>query len=176
MEYTGFYLFVICLSWTYMCVVGRTVVLPGGEGLTEHEAIVHPALLIGHTSKERHKRDVGCQDISCRSLCPWTMVKDVQDGRVPRNIYRAECMNATCDYDFDRSYLGNRAKRSLQILTECELVYTEVEVMLNGKVTWIPWPMACACSKTRSRTFLRLGKGIVMSDVNRMASAGMSIY
>ena len=176
----GFTLIVLYLSITY--VLGRIATVLKNDGLTSKvlindnkEVSFHPLALTGR-GKERHKRNVGCPDVECRSLCPWTWVQDSQDGRDPHSIYKAQCMNQTCSFDFDRRHVGNRAKRSLQILTECELIYTEIEVWQDGEATWIPWPIACACSKARSGTLLRTGHGIVMSDMNRMASAGILIF
>lgn len=136
--------------------------------------VFHP-LTLQIRGESRHKRNVECSSLSCRSLCPWTWVHDSKDGRVPHSISRAVCLNQTCDFDFIG--LGHRTRRRLQFLTECELVYTDIRVWQDDSPTWIPWPIACACSRARSSAMMRLGNGVVISEFNRQisrqATAGM---
>ena len=145
-------------------VSSRTMHSGSDTETRSEEEVVHPLTLEDH-SQSRHKRNVDCPDLECRSLCPWTWVHDSQDGREPRSIFKAQCLNQSCDFDFDG--LGQRTKRKLQLLTECDLVYTDIKVWQDEYPAWIRWPIACACSRARSRTMLRLGDGIVMSEFNR---------
>lgn len=135
------------------------------------EKIVDP-LTLEHHAHSRHKRNIACQDLECRSLCPWTWVHDSEDGRQPRSIFKAQCINASCDFDF--AGLGSRAQRRLQLHTECDLVYTDIKVWQNDYPAWIPWPIACACSKPRSRTVTRHGDSLVMSVLrHRLSNTGV---
>lgn len=136
----------------------------------ENREIFHPLSLKGLHEK-RHKRDLECDELECRSLCPWTWVPDSEEGRDPQSIYRAKCENQTCNFNI--SGIGHRVRRKLQLHTECDLVYTDIQVWKNGEATWIPWPIACACSKSRTRTLMRLGDEMVLSDFGRVANAGV---
>ena len=139
----------------------------GTDAETKADEIVDPFTLT-HDTHSRHKRSVDCQGLECRSLCPWTWVPDPQNGREPRTIFKARCLNASCDFNFAGHWLGPRAKSRLQIHTECDLVYTDIKVWQDDEPAWIPWPIACACSRSRSRTTMRLDGGLAMSETDVM--------
>ena len=117
----------------------------------------------------KKKRNVDCRGLECRSLCPWRLVQDTQEGRNPRSISRAQCVSRSCDFGFDG--LGRLIKSVLQFYTECEPVYTTIKVWQDGLPEWIHWPIACACSRVRSRTETSFGDVFKISDLNRHKSS-----
>ena len=172
----GYIIMILYLSMVHIC--GRTNIFesefPYQNTFVKDtdEVGVHPFTLT-RQSKSRHARNADCLDLRCRSLCPWKWVTDSKEGRVPRFITKAQCLNQTCNYDFGKKYIGNKARRILEALSVCELVYTDIKVIQNGEMTYIPWPVACACSQSKYKPLQRRGHEMVKFDENSMVSEGI---
>lgn len=116
-------------------------------------------------------RQTGTSDdpdsIENRSLCPWYRVLDSNSTRIPRNMYKAECVhdngNNECNFSFSRLMGDDQARKYMEyfsIETECAVVYDkktyEIECCDNGiyrtEKIWADWPVACACARKKVRT------------------------
>ena len=128
-----------------------------------------PYANIGHR-QSRPKRHADCRSLECRSLCPWHYVQDKKNGRKPRSISKAECLRKSCDYNFDG--LGQIVKDVLNFYTECEPVYTKIKVWQDGFEEWTQWPIACTCSRVRSRSRMKtnFGDGFRIPDHDKHIS------
>ena len=113
------------------------------------------------------------ESIENRSMCPWRRMLDVNMTRIPRRMYKAECIlddtgNNMCDFSFPRLMNSMDEERArgyrafldyLSLETECAVVYDRKRVRIEccedgvyrQETAWIDWPVACACAKMKRR-------------------------